>query len=364
MRKLRSLALSKLQIAALLCIGAPPVLIYLCDFVVQNLDSSGHKHFRDIQCAEFFGGCESVVRGFRELGAQAQSVDISKDEVTQNLAETIGLLRFVRLALRCQEGGLGLLGTPCNSFGWMASSQHERTFASPWGNMTFPFVIIGNLLATRSCLVVSILVVRSVFWMLENPDRSKVAVFPPLMHLMSISDMWPLRVYWAMGYYGGWSVKPEMGFGNAPWMPYLNRKVTQAIRIQIQQRADRERKEMVKTTVSKSSQKKTVSGGRDLRSSAMYPRDFGREVASQHLSYMASNGQLPDLKNLVRGGFKEPPPGLWDHGDMQPLLAFVENAIQQGLLRYDPLIPVSATPSREVFERVRARWVKTQVFVV
>ena len=28
------------------------------------------------------------------------------------------------------------------------------------------------------------------------------------------------------------------------------------------------------------------SGGRDLRSSAMYPRDFGREVASQHLSYM------------------------------------------------------------------------------
>lgn len=88
----------------------------------------------------------------------------------------------------------------------------------------------------------------------------------------------PLR---AMGYYGGWSVKPEMGFGNAlgpqivicvppdqslsmvlaglrPWMPYLNRKVTQAIRIQIQQRADRERKEMVKTTVSKSSQKKTV----------------------------------------------------------------------------------------------------------
>ena len=52
---------------------------------------------------------------------------------------------------------------------------------------------------------------------------------------------------------------------------------------------------------------------------------------------------------------QEPPPGLWDHGDMQPLLAFVENAIQQGLLRYDPLIPVSATPSREVFERVRAR---------
>jgi hypothetical protein len=153
---------------------------------------SGKKHHRnsikiDVSCQY------SLVAMFENL---RQSVDISKDEVTQNLAETIGLLRFIRLALRCQEGGLGLLGTPCNSFGWMASSQHERTFASPWGNMTFPFVIIGNLLATRSCLVVSILVVRSVFWMLENPDRSKVAVFPPLMHLMSISDMWPLRVYW------------------------------------------------------------------------------------------------------------------------------------------------------------------------
>lgn len=125
-----------------------------------------------------------------------QSCDICKDEVTQNLAETIGFLRFLRLALRCQEGGLGLLGTPCNSFGWMSSSQHERSHQNPWGNMGFPWVVLGNVLASRSCLVAAVLVARSVFWMMENPHGSQLPVLPPLQHLMANADMWPLRVYW------------------------------------------------------------------------------------------------------------------------------------------------------------------------
>ena len=44
-----------------------------------------------------------------------------------------------------------------------------------------------------------------------------------------------------------------------PWMGFLNRKITHAMKVQIQQRAEVEKKEMVKTNISKSSQKKSVS---------------------------------------------------------------------------------------------------------
>ena len=125
-----------------------------------------------------------------------QSCDIRKDEVVQNLASNIGLCWFLRLALRCKEAALGLLGTPCNSFGWMSSSQHARTPESPWGDLQYSWVNLGNILGSRSCLVVMTLLCRSVYWMLENPHRSTIAVLPPLMHIMSIPELHPLRVYW------------------------------------------------------------------------------------------------------------------------------------------------------------------------
>ena len=126
-----------------------------------------------------------------------QSCDITKNMVIQNLAETIGFMWFLKTALRTQEGGLGLLGTPCNSFNWMCCSQHRRSLECPWGDLRYPFVRLGNLLASRSCLVVLTLICRSVFFLLENPATSKIAVFPPVMHIMSIMEIEPLRVFWS-----------------------------------------------------------------------------------------------------------------------------------------------------------------------
>ena len=125
-----------------------------------------------------------------------QSCDACKDEVVQDLSSTIGLLWFLKLALRCKEGALGLLGTPCNSFNWMSSSQHGRSPDFPWGNLIHTWVNLGNILGSRSCLVVLTLISRSVYWMLENPDRSAITVLPPLVHIMSIPEIQPLRVYW------------------------------------------------------------------------------------------------------------------------------------------------------------------------
>ena len=53
---------------------------------------------------------------------------------------------------------------------------------------------------------------------------------------------------------------------------------------------------------------------------------------------------------------QEPPSGMWQHANLEPLVALVESAIKQGRLSRDPLIPIQITPSKEVFENVRARW--------
>lgn len=125
-----------------------------------------------------------------------QGIDVLKDGVTHNMLETTGFLYSLRQALRCKRGGLGLLAIPCNSFNWMSSSQHCRNYFEPWGDCSYDWVQDGNILASRSCLLILVLVARSCYWMTENPDRSQLANMPPLMHLMTISEMMPLRVYW------------------------------------------------------------------------------------------------------------------------------------------------------------------------
>lgn len=53
---------------------------------------------------------------------------------------------------------------------------------------------------------------------------------------------------------------------------------------------------------------------------------------------------------------QEPPSGIWDHANLEPVVAFVEKAIRQGKLKRDPLIPVQIAPSKEVFDQIMATW--------
>lgn len=71
---------------------------------------------------------------------------------------------------------------------------------------------------------------------------------------------------------------------------------------------------------------------------------------------MESDPQLPNRRQMVRNGFREPPSDMWQYANLEPLVALVENAINQGRLSRDSLIPIQITPSKEVFENVRARW--------
>ena len=123
-------------------------------------------------------------------------MDIEKERELHNILDVQGMLVSLKQALRVKVGGLGFLGVPCNSFNWMSSPQHRRSYLQPWGNTVFKWVEEGNIIASRSCLLIIVLIARSVYWLTENPDRSELFNFPPLVHLMSNSDTLPLRVFW------------------------------------------------------------------------------------------------------------------------------------------------------------------------
>ena len=118
-------------------------------------------------------------------------------DINHNMLEVTGMLMSLKQALRCKVAGLGVLGIPCNSFNWMSCSQHCRSIHQPWGNYIFEWVKTGNILGSRSCLLIMALIARSCFWLTENPDRSQLANLPPLVHIMTIYDIMPLRVHWS-----------------------------------------------------------------------------------------------------------------------------------------------------------------------
>ena len=128
-----------------------------------------------------------------------QGCDVVKDPLGHDILQTGGMLWSLRQALRLRDGGFGLLAIPCNSFGFMSSSQHCRTCDKPYGNNLLWWVMQGTTIAARACLIIAVLICRSCFWMVENPDRSMLAVFPPLVHIMSIPEILPLRVHWPLG---------------------------------------------------------------------------------------------------------------------------------------------------------------------
>lgn len=124
-------------------------------------------------------------------------MDLEKDPDLHDILDVSGFMVSLKQALRVKVAGLGFLGVPCNSFNWMSSPQHRRTYWQPWGDTCYQWVEEGNIIASRAVLVIIALLSRSVYFMTENPDRGALFAFPPLVHLMSCSDILPLRVFWS-----------------------------------------------------------------------------------------------------------------------------------------------------------------------
>ena len=103
-----------------------------------------------------------------------QGFDIAKDPVLHDITLVLGFINSLALVLRIKHRGLSWWALPCQSFTCMSYSQHRRSFFSPYGCCEFPFVVNGNVVCTRTCLLILVSIARSVTWFIENPLRSAV----------------------------------------------------------------------------------------------------------------------------------------------------------------------------------------------
>ena len=124
-----------------------------------------------------------------------QGYDIDYDALF-DMQTIFGFLNALRLLLRIRPRGLAWLAIPCNSFGWMSFPGHRRSWQSPYGNLTNPFVWAGNQVCTRSCLLIVVGLVRSVFFFVENPRASLIQAWPYLNYLVHQSWLRGIRTTW------------------------------------------------------------------------------------------------------------------------------------------------------------------------
>ena len=113
----------------------------------------------------------------------------------EDLTNNQGFLRALALVLRLKPGGLLFAGVPCNSFAFMSQGGHKRSQQAPMG-APVGFVVQGNILAARSCLLFLVALVRSTVWALENPARSSIISFPYVEKMLGLPLFRHTSVFW------------------------------------------------------------------------------------------------------------------------------------------------------------------------
>ena len=126
-----------------------------------------------------------------------QGFDTCREPVLEDLCGILGYIKAISLILRVRPKGLTSLAIPCNSFGYMSSSQHQRSMADPLGNLSYPFVIAGNMVCLRALILIALGIVRHVHYWVENPERSTLAFHPFFVFLQSLHQMFGhQRSFW------------------------------------------------------------------------------------------------------------------------------------------------------------------------
>ena len=203
----------------------------------------------------------------------------------------------------------------------MSYPGHRRSFWHPYGNQQMCFVHTGNAICARACMLICVALCRGCSFFVENPLKSALDSWPYLNFLMHQAWLHTHRTSWflwvvykfsfavvptilfafckaqiaiyechhprLMGFYGGWSLKPQLGLSNAwlgstiprtnngnmlmcfcfvfknwvwklrIWASYLNQPMSSSARKCLRDKAEAAGKCIVKVTINKETKKKT-----------------------------------------------------------------------------------------------------------
>lgn len=324
------LALTKAQASLLIKLGAPLLLLHICDFVATV--SSGP---RDLDVLDCFSGGRSIYSAFGSEGCRGQYFEIEDRGDRNDLTSVWGFITAVKDVLSVKENGLMAGGPPCGPWIWINAATHCRKKCAVFGDTTKKYVQASNTLVCRWAMLLLLAGVRCIYTISEQPSSSLMPRYDYIKYVKTIlytvlGCPW-LEVPFYMGAHGHFSLKPTKCWGTAIWGQQLKRKVSKAKREALRKSG----KGMVKLSTS-SSGKKQVTGGKLLKKSAEYPRLFGKRVAKLHLKHIAENAG--ELRKAVYGRPVEELPQVkrphnWNHADLKPIRQFLREEVQKGTYR-------------------------------
>ncbi len=156
------------------------------------------------------------------------------------------------------------------------------------GDVTLPHVRQGNLMATRTCLLLYLARARGCSWVVEQPRSSLLHCHPRFQQLFGTALVY--RTHVVLGAYNAPTRKPLYLLSNDPWIDSLSSRLPKAGHMY--------QMKTYKAYVDHAGRKR-VCGGKHLKASQTYPRKFGREVARQWAEHARSQGGLQQPTPLV-----------------------------------------------------------------
>ncbi len=301
---------------------APPVAweagLALCHTTQAWIDGPARVH-TPLDFVEVFAGAQAISQALAACRCVGMAMDMRYDKC-QDVLRPEGLVQLVDGVLRLRHGGLLWAAPPCSSWGWMARNSTGRAEDTAGSWKTNPKVLGQNALAERVAMVLRIMQARmqsesglKLYWVLENPQNSKLWEFPPVAAAMAAckGDGQPVHsVRTELGAYGACSRKPVVLMGTAPWLPQVARTCTPQRRSELKEHG-------VKTTdiYVDMAGRKRCQGNADLKASQEYPQGFGAMVAMLHVSMQRLLGPGPAVVGAPQGPLAlhhgHAPPSTW-----------------------------------------------------
>lgn len=324
----RGIRLSARECHLLLLLGAPVLLVHLCDWVCQLGEAAGFHYQRDLVLLELFSGESVLTQTFRAAHQKSQWFDILGRGSANDILQPGGFLFALRETMRLGPGSLLFAGVPCCSWVWISSFTTQR-FTSILGDEREKCVLFGNQIAARFALLCLVAYVLKAHHVVEQPTSSRLVFFPYMQFIWQHYGALFKR-FW-MCNFDHWSMKPSYLVGTPKWIAALSSQVDPVRKEAIQQNGDNG---MVKKTVSKASQKKSVSGGPALKKSAAYTKTFAEWVLEQHMASSSQPVEVEPPQELARAPFD------WSHANLEPLREMLLLAKQQGTFSPQPDLPL------------------------
>lgn len=231
---------------------------------------------------DFFAGQCAISRAFKARGYTTCSLDIDIDP-RDDILEPLGFIRHLYACMNIAPGGLAFIGIVCSS--WIAINRGTsgRSQADPLGRVQYPSVARANLMLSRVCLLLTVIMHNRGHLVIENPVSSLIEYAPRLANFLRHRG--PIKVTTWLGMFGAKTPKAIKLFSDDGFIQRLYRKL------------DRSKFGKSQTTVRYQDRGGVMryKGSPLLKGTQTYPRRFGWSVANAWDTYAVRNPEYLQL---------------------------------------------------------------------